>query len=115
MSNPNEAKPAGLAPATVVAAAALAQYQDNAIVSREIVRKAEGGVTAFAFDAGERLSEHTAPFDAIAHVLEGEAEIRVSGQPHRVQAGQMILMPANHPHAVEAVKRFKMLLVMIRD
>jgi quercetin dioxygenase-like cupin family protein len=115
MSNPIPSKPTGLAAATVVAAADLAQYQEGAIVSREVVRKPAGGVTTFAFDAGERLSEHIAPFDALVHVLEGEAEIRVSGQPYRVRAGEMILMPANQPHAVEAVQQFRMLLTMIRS
>jgi quercetin dioxygenase-like cupin family protein len=114
MSDPTQSKPTGLAAATALAALNSAQYQDAAIVSRELVRKAQGGVTAFAFDAGERLSEHTAPFDALVHVLEGEAEIRVNGQPHRVRAGELFLMPANQPHAVEAAQRFKMLLIMIR-
>ncbi len=115
MPEHTETKQAGLSGATATAATALAQYQDHAIVSREVIRKATGGVTAFAFDAGQRLSEHTAPFDALVHVLEGEAEIRINGQPHRVPTGQMILMPANQPHSVEAVQRFKMLLIMIRS
>jgi len=115
MNDPIPPKPTGLPCATVVAATGLAQYQDAAIVSREVVRQAKGGVTAFAFDTGQRLSEHTAPFDALVHVLEGEAEIRIAGQPHRVRAGEMILMPAHQPHAVEAVQRFKMLLIMIRS
>jgi quercetin dioxygenase-like cupin family protein len=71
-------------------------------------------VTLFAFDAGQELSEHTAPFDALVHVLDGEAEIRISGQPFHLKAGEAIIMPANQPHAVKATKQFKMLLTMIR-
>ena len=93
----------------------LADYQPGAIVSREILRKKTGTVTLFAFDAGQGLSEHTAPFDALAQVVEGEAEITISGQPHRVLAGEMILMPAGQPHALKALKRFKMILTMIRS
>ena len=90
-------------------------YQDGAVVSREIVKKPTGKVTLFAFDAGQGLSEHTAPFDALVQVLEGEAEIMVSGQPHRVQGGEMILLPAGQPHALQAIQRFKMMLTMIRS
>jgi quercetin dioxygenase-like cupin family protein len=93
---------------------ALVDYQDGAIVSRTLVDKDTGTVTAFAFDAGEALSEHTAPFDALAHVFDGRAEFRISGRRFPVGAGEMIIMPANKPHAVKAVSRFKMLLVMIR-
>ena len=95
--------------------AELTKYQDGAIVSREVLRKPTGTVTAFAFDAGQALSEHTAPFDALICVLDGEAEIQISGKPHQVEAGQMIILPANKPHAVKATTRFKMLLVMIRS
>ena len=90
-------------------------YQDGSIVSREIVKKPTGTVTAFAFDQGQGLSEHTAPFDALVQVLEGEAEITLAGKPHQVQGGQMILMPANVPHALKALSRFKMILTMIRS
>src|SRR5678815_4347082 len=93
----------------------LVAYQAGAVVSREIVRKKTGSVTAFAFDQGEGLSEHTAPFDALVHVVDGVAEITVGGEPHRVSQGELILMPANVPHALKAVERFKMLLVMIRE
>jgi quercetin dioxygenase-like cupin family protein len=82
--------------------------------SREIVRQPAGSVTLFAFDEGQGLSEHTAPFDALVQVLEGEAEIIVSGKPHRVLGGEMILLPAGQPHALKAVQRFKMLLTMIK-
>ena len=93
----------------------LVDYQDGSIVSRTIVEKQTGTVTLFAFDEGQGLSEHVAPFDALVYVLDGEAEITISGKPFRVKQTQMILMPANEPHAVRAVSRFKMLLVMIRS
>ncbi|MCJ7583145.1 MAG: cupin domain-containing protein [Anaerolineales bacterium] len=89
-------------------------YQEGAIVSRVILKAEAGNVTLFAFDAGQELSEHTAPFDALVHVLEGEAEIRISGQPFQLKTGEAILMPADQPHAVKAVNKFKMLLTMIR-
>jgi len=101
-------------PARPAQAAALAGYQSGSIVSREILKGATGKVTLFAFDAGEGLSEHTSPFDALVHIVEGEGEITVSGQPHRVKAGELILMPAGQPHALKATKRFKMVLTMIR-
>ncbi len=97
-----------------VRVADLVDYQDHSVVSREIVRNPAGTLTAFAFDAGEGLSEHTAPFDAAVHVLEGEAEIRIDGRPHAVGAGEMIVMPAGRPHSLEATTRFKMLLIMIK-
>jgi len=100
--------------AQVVNAAELVAYQDGAVVSREIVSQKTGTVTLFAFDAGQGLSEHTAPFDALVLVLDGEAEITIAGTPFRVQAGEMILMPAHKPHALKAIRRFKMMLVMIR-
>jgi quercetin dioxygenase-like cupin family protein len=89
-------------------------YQAGAVVSRELLRKETGTVTVFAFDAGQGLSEHTAPFDAMVCVLDGEAEIFIAGQLHTVTAGQMIIMPAHKPHALSAKQRFKMMLVMIR-
>ena len=115
MKNETPPKPKGLPAAQVARAAELVSYQDGAIVSREIVKKATGSVTLFAFDEGQELSEHTTPFDALVHVLEGETEIIISGQPHRLQGGEMILMPANQPHALKALKRFKMILTMIRS
>jgi quercetin dioxygenase-like cupin family protein len=108
-------KPKGLPGAQVAKAGELVNYQDGAVVSREIVKKPTGNVTLFAFDEGQGLSEHTAPFDALAQVVEGEAEITISGQPHRVLGGEMILMPASQPHALKALKRFKMILIMIRS
>jgi quercetin dioxygenase-like cupin family protein len=90
-------------------------YQDKAIVSREIVSKNTGTVTVFAFDKGQGLSEHTAPFDALVHILDGEVEILISGEPHFLKEGEMINMPAGKPHALKALDRFKMLLIMIRS
>lgn len=92
----------------------LVSYQEGSVVSRQITKAEAGNVTLFAFDAGQELSEHTAPYDALVHVLEGEAEIRISGQPHLLSAGEAIIMPANEPHALRATQKFKMLLTMIR-
>lgn len=91
----------------------LVAYQEGSVVSRQITKTDTGNVTLFAFDAGQELSEHTSPFDALVHVLAGEAEIRIAGQPYVVRAGEAIIMPADLPHAVRAVTRFKMLLTMI--
>jgi quercetin dioxygenase-like cupin family protein len=93
----------------------LVAYQAGAVVSRTLLKRGGGTVTVFAFDEGQSLSEHTAPFDAIAHVLEGEALITIAGAPLTVRAGEMVLLPANQPHAVHAPSRFKMLLTMIRS
>ena len=101
--------------ATLLAPVALGAYQDGAVVSRTLLKRAGGTITLFAFDEGQSLSEHTAPFDAVAHVLEGHADISISGTPLRVSAGEMVLMPANQPHALHAPTRFKMLLVMMRS
>jgi quercetin dioxygenase-like cupin family protein len=101
------AKAAGLS--TLIA------YQNGSVVSQTLLERKTGTVTLFAFDKGEGLSEHTAPFDAMVVVVDGEAEIAISGKAHRVSAGEMIVMPANEPHALRAVERFKMLLIMIRS
>lgn len=93
----------------------LLDYQPSSIVSREILRKNTGSVTLFSFDKEEGLSEHTAPFDALVYILDGEAEIRIAGKPNHLTEGQMIIMPANEPHALLALSPFKMLLVMIRE
>lgn len=93
----------------------LVDYQDGAVVSRTIIDKEKGTVTVFSFDAGQGLSEHTAPFDAMVCVLDGVAQVNISGEPHRVEAGQMIIMPADRPHSLHAPERFKMLLVMVRQ
>jgi quercetin dioxygenase-like cupin family protein len=93
----------------------LVNYQEGAVVSRTLVSRATGTVTLFAFDEGQGLSEHTAPFDALAYLLEGEAEIVISGNPLRVTAGEVVLMPADQPHSLKALSRFKMQLTMIRS
>lgn len=89
-------------------------YGEKSIVSRQLIKSPAGNVTLFAFDEGEGLSEHSAPYDALVQVLEGEAEIVIGGTPYRVSEGKFIIMPANIPHAVKANGRFKMMLVMIR-
>ena len=98
----------------VVQVASLVAYQPGSVVSREIVKKSNGKVTVFAFDKEEGLSEHTSPFDALVQVVEGEVEITISGHPYRVNAGELLLMPANQPHSLKAVQRFKMILTMLR-
>lgn len=90
-------------------------YQPGAVVSREIIRKETGTVTIFAFDKGEGLSEHTAPFDAMVQIVDGEAEITISGKKNLLKKGDMIIMPANEPHALHAVAKYKMILTMIRS
>jgi quercetin dioxygenase-like cupin family protein len=109
------ANPSELPAAAAVAPLTLAAYQDAAVVSRTLLKRGGGTVTMFAFDEGQSLSEHTAPFDAIAHVLEGEALITIAGAPLTVAAGEIVLLPANQPHAVAAPRRFKMLLTMLRS
>ncbi|MCX7022261.1 MAG: cupin domain-containing protein [bacterium] len=94
--------------------AGLLDYQPHAVVSRAIVDKPVGTLTLFAFDAGEGLSEHTAPYDAVVLVVDGSLEITISGKPSQVGTGQMLVMPAHEPHALRAQERAKMLLVMIR-
>ena len=93
----------------------LVDYQAGAIVSKTLIDEDAGTVTLFAFAEGQKLSEHTAPFDAMAYVIDGRAEIAVSGKAHELVAGDMIIMPANKPHAVKATKRFKMMLIMIKS
>ena len=105
----------GMPVAEVVAAADLVNYQPGSVVSRQLIKHDKGNVTLFAFDQAQGLSEHTAPFDALVHVLDGEAEITISGKPLRAQMGDMVLMPAHQPHALRAVTQFKMLLTMIRS
>lgn len=100
--------------ASVLNLVKLVKYQQGTIVSGTILEGKSGNITVFAFDKGQKLSEHTAPFDALAEVLEGKAEIRISGRPFTLKRGNMIIMPANKPHSVTAAERFKMLLVMLR-
>ena len=101
-------------PAEVKTLLDLLQYQDSSIVSRVLLKSKGGTVTLFAFDAGEGLSEHTAPFDALVVVTDGEAEVEIASESFKVRQGETIVLPANRPHAVKAVSRFKMLLIMIR-
>ncbi len=95
--------------------AELVQYQQRTVVSRTLIKKETGTITLFAFDQGEGLSEHTAPFDALVYLLDGEADITISGKSYRVKAGDNITIPANQTHALKAVARFKMLLIMIKS
>lgn len=95
--------------------AELVNYQDGSVVSRQITKAEAGNVTLFAFDKDQELSEHTAPFDALVHVLDGDAEIQISGKAFHLKIGEAIIMPADQPHAVRAMTRFKMLLTMIRN
>ena len=92
----------------------LIEYQNESVVSKTLIAKPSGTVTLFAFDKGQSLSEHTAPFDALAIVLEGQADVTILGRSNLVSAGELILMPANQPHAIVARERMKMMLIMIR-
>lgn len=98
----------------VITAAEMLSYQEGSVVSRTLIDKKPGTITLFAFSEGQGLSEHTAPYDAFMQVIEGEAEVTISGSPYVVKEGQFIIMPADEPHSVRAAKQFKMLLVMIR-
>ena len=99
----------------VIRMADMVGYQAGSVVSRTVIDKKTGTCTLFAFDAGQGLSEHTAPYDAMVEVLDGEAEITISGSPFSLKTGDLIIMPADKPHALKAVKRFKMMLVMIKS
>ena len=99
---------------TVVSLGEALVYQDKSVISRVMLKNAGGTITLFAFDAGEGLSEHKAPFDAFVNVIEGDADITLAGEKHRLTGGETIVLPANVPHAVDAISRFKMLLVMIK-
>src|SRR5512135_3917010 len=92
----------------VLKLADLVSYQDGSVVSRQITKAEAGNVTLFAFDAGQELSEHSAPFDALVQILDGEAEIRISGQQYSLGTGDAIVMPGNEPHALKALSKFKM-------
>jgi len=100
--------------AEVLTLSEMVSYQEGSVVSRQITKADAGNVTLFAFDEGQELSEHTAPFDALVHVVEGEAEIVISGKSFQLDSGDVIIMPANESHAVKAHSQFKMLLTMIR-
>lgn len=99
---------------TVRALGDYVNYQEGAVVSREIIKQSGGTITVFAFDKNQGLSEHKTPFTALVYLLDGEAEITVSGESHQLRTGETLLMPANQPHALKAIKAFKMLLVMLR-
>ena len=114
MSEPNGSGSGTLPAAQAVELASLVDYADGSIVSCTIAENEAGTITLFAFDAGQGLSEHSAPFDAIVQVLDGEAELTIGGKPVAATAGQAVLMPADVPHAVKATARFKMLLTMLR-
>ena len=92
----------------------LLTYQKGAVVSRTVIDKKIGTVTIFAFDEGQGLSEHTAPYDALIFLIDGEGVVNIAGEEHKIKKGEMIIMPANKPHSVKATKKFKMALVMIR-
>jgi len=100
--------------AEAVAAAGLLRYQENAVVSRTLLKHPTASVTVFAFDSGQGLSEHTSPYDALVSVIEGEAEIRISGRPVQAKTGDLLWMPANQPHGLKALTPFKMILIMMR-
>lgn len=99
----------------VVTLGDLVRYQDGAVVSRTLLKRESGSITVFAFDRSQAISEHTVPYDACVLVLDGEAEVAISGRARRVKQGEMIIMPANRPHALKAVTSFKMLLTMLRS
>jgi len=115
MSEKPKAASRGLPPAQKVDLASLVAYQEGSVVSRTLVDDRAGTVTLFAFDEGQSLSEHTAPYNALLHVLDGEALVTIAGNESRVAAGEAILLPAGQPHAVRAPRRFKMLLTMVRS
>lgn len=92
----------------------LIEYQDGAVVSKQVIKKPTGNVTIFAFDAGQEISTHSAPFDAMVQVLDGEALVTISGADYNLKTGDMIIMPADEPHGVKAESRFKMMLTMVR-
>jgi quercetin dioxygenase-like cupin family protein len=101
-------------PGEVMKLADVVDYQTGAVVSREILSKSTGTVTVFAFDTGQGLSEHTAPYDALVHVIDGDVEITIAGKPLKLIAGDLVIMPANKTHALKALTRFKMVLTMLR-
>jgi quercetin dioxygenase-like cupin family protein len=115
MAQDNKEKSAGIPAERVLEMADLIEYQEGSVVSRTIIDQQTGTLTLFAFATGQGLSEHTAPFDALVYLLDGEADIAIAGQSYRLRKGEIIIMPANKPHALKAIDKFKMLLVMIRQ
>jgi len=99
---------------TVLDLKSLVDYSDGGVISKQVLKNDAGNITLFSFDQGQGLSEHTAPFDAVVQILDGEVEIRIGGSPLLLTAGETVIMPANVPHALHATKKFKMLLTMIR-
>lgn len=93
----------------------MVEYSSGGVISKQVLKSQSGNITLFSFDQGQGLTEHTAPFDAVVQILDGEAEITVGGNSNLVKKGEFIIMPANVPHALQAVKRFKMLLTMVKD
>ena len=107
-------KDVSLPASTALTVKDLVDYADGSVVSRTVAKNDAGTITLFAFDAGQELSEHSTPFDAFVHVLDGEAELVIGGEPVKARAGDLVVMPADVPHAVRATERFKMMLVMLR-
>ena len=116
---PRPSKPSTAEPQDFIGAPlkleSLVSYQKNSVVSKQLLNKKTGTLTLFAFDKGEGLSEHTAPYDASVMILDGKAAIMIGGKPHTLKKGEMIIMPAGIPHSLKAVERFKMLLIMVRS
>jgi quercetin dioxygenase-like cupin family protein len=115
MKNDKEQKNIGKDLSEAVRLVNLVEYKEDSVVSRMLLNKKSGTVTLFAFDDGQGLSEHTAPFDALVHILDGEAEITISGRKALVKKGEIVIMPANEPHSLQSVKKFKMMLIMIKS
>jgi quercetin dioxygenase-like cupin family protein len=115
MSGQNASPAARVPAAEVIPAMGLLNYQDGAVVSRTLLKHTAGSITMFAFDEGQGLSEHTSPFDALVFLLEGGAEITVSGRQIAAKSGDLVLLPANEPHGLRATSRFKMMLTMLRS
>lgn len=103
-----------ISPALIYKFIDIVDYQDGSIVSREIIKKSSGTITVFAFDAGQGLSEHKAPFDALVHILDGKAEVLIGDKTFEVAQGEMIILPVDIVHALKAIQKFKMVLIMIR-
>lgn len=114
MSNEGKQPAQDILAARATEVAGLVNYQAGAVVSRTVIDKKVGTVTVFSFDEGQGLSEHTAPYDALVIIIDGAAEITISGKPLQAKAGEMVIMPANQPHSLRAVQKFKMVLIMIR-
>ncbi len=102
-------------PGQALKLAEMVEYQDKAVISRTLIKGSCGSITLFCFDKGQSISEHTASFDALVHIIEGRAEITIDGMAHQLDQGHAILMPANIPHSLQAITRFKMLLIMMKE